>query len=76
MNRRMLRVLICTAVMLSLASSRVCTIFASHPTETPCQKNKPFDKRIGLETTGQCTMLPCHGREGQPLSLLGNVSAG
>ncbi|MFO7987540.1 MAG: hypothetical protein R6U38_16890 [Desulfatiglandaceae bacterium] len=76
MNHRILKVLICMAVVLGLASHGLCAVFAKHPPEPPCQKASPADKRIGLETTGQCKMPPCHAREGQTLFLLADASVG
>lgn len=64
------------ALVLSLASSGLCVVLTSHPPETPCQKDRPVDNGIGLKTTGQSKMLPCHSRDGQPLFLFPDAATG
>ncbi len=69
MNHRILRVLICMAVILSLASTGVCAVFATHAPETPCQKSRFMDKVDAAGASGSCEMLPCHAKDGQPAML-------
>ncbi|MDZ7696275.1 MAG: hypothetical protein U5R49_04855 [Deltaproteobacteria bacterium] len=75
MNHRILKVLICMALVLSLASSGVCAVFATHAPETPCQKSLPTDRVTTAGTSGSCEMLPCHAKDGQPV-LLPDASVG
>jgi len=76
MNHRIFKVLICMAVVLSLASSGMCPIIAMHPPETTCQKARTVHEGIGTAVAGQCHVLPCQAKDRHPLFLMADASVG
>jgi len=69
MKHRILKILICMALILSLASSGLCAVFAPHEVKTLCQKSRSMGKVTNEDTSGSCKMPPCQSKDRQPVLL-------
>jgi hypothetical protein len=69
MKHGMLKIVICMALVLSLATTGLCALLTSHQVNTSCQKSRSMGKITAAGASGSCEMLPCHSKKGQPVLL-------